>query len=621
MTSLRSLLLLLRIPIALLGVVLFFILYNRFLLDTNLQNLKTSLSILNTATDVGHAEAALLLVNKTLVAEMAKEEIDLKTLANLQYAQGALSSDQRQRRVEDAQTMVSVSTQEQVASRPAFLTTLDGVVTGVQAAFRQVTLLPRQVAGGPASQEINMAQLQKAIRLERLGQLAQAAQGYEGLLATYPNYVGRPLLKLRLGYVYERTQDFDRAGRLYQEALRETRDPKEAEVARQMLEGLLQAKRKGLTAKALEQRLTTLGAGSERQQVAFELGSLLIQLHQLEKAAKTFREGVSAAPEGKLALPCLFKEAWALRTLGRFEEALSRFEEIVRRDPKSSWAVASQSQIAEAYKAMGNYEAAAKTYEQALAKAPDKVTQATLRLQTGWTYLNDLHNKQKAEAYLRRWLTPAYPLRPMESKSKETPPPAPPAPVSITLSLQPDTPIVAWLEKFLPIFSEVFDERLAKYMKSANLTNLTRKFTQEEFRELVVRRVQQQFPGQLSDVSTKIKAEGFVGSGMARIESYTFYVEARVGIRVVNERPYTVVQEIKVAAPNNPIGSLVASEDLRKLLEKRVNEKVEHQTSALKIKRYELYDGYALISVEMKREEGAPGEKEGAPALTPTRTE
>jgi hypothetical protein len=65
-----------------------------------------------------------------------------------------------------------------------------------------------------------------------------------------------------------------------------------------------------------------------------------------------------------------------------------------------------------------------------------------------------------------------------------------------------------------------------------------------------------------------------------------------VGIVVKNERPYTVIHEIQV-------GSISMPEGLRRFLEERVNQAIEAARYPLKIKEYELREGYALISVEL----------------------
>ncbi len=296
--ALRRWLLIFRIPCALFGVFLFFAVYNRFILNTNLQNLKTSLSILDAATGVGQAEAALLLVDQNLVDEMAKENSSEQSVVVLQYAQGVLASTQKQRPAVDAEVLMAILTDDAVENRSGLLKTMDRFVVGAQNGWRKITLVPRQAFSRTTSSQMDMAQLQEAVRLERLGALKEAAEIYEGLLSSYPKYSGRGLLKLRLGYVYQRSHNVGRAKRLFQEGMRESKEITNVEVAQQMLKALDDIRAKEGRAKKLQQRLAALPAGSERQQVAFELGSLFIQLYAFDKAAGFFFLGAVGHPPG-----------------------------------------------------------------------------------------------------------------------------------------------------------------------------------------------------------------------------------------------------------------------------------------------------------------------------------
>ncbi len=561
---------------------------------------------------MGQAETALLLVDQTLTAQMGQEETDLRSVAVLQYAQGTFGSGQIQRPVEDAQAMLAILGEQQAAARPAFLNPLDRLGVGLQNALQKAALLQKQAFSPPAFPEIDEARLQEAARLERLGRLAESAQMYETLLQDYPDYSGRSTLKLRLGYVLQRDQDLNRADQLYREASREGRTLQETQTARQMLENLLGIRSIKKKADQLELRLAKMEAGSERQGAAFKLGSLLIQANDLRKAPDAFREAFLADSEGELALPALFKEGWCLRASGRFEEALARFSELTGRDPKGSWGAASAAQIAEIYKALGDYSAAAEVYERALTQSKDDALTSLLYASAASTYLFDLNNPAKAQLLFRD-MEKRFPASPFSSISERIqelqrkkgavqslagglPFPAAPSPQKpaekTTFSLTEGGPVVNWLEGFLPVFVDVFSDRLAKYMHAVGETELQRRFTEIEFKDLVVRQVQKKFPGQVTDIDTKIRPDGFVGSGNVKLGILRFSVQASVGITVVDEKPHAAIREIK-------IGGIVIPKALQDLLETRVNSAISRGKYPLKVKKYELREGYALISVEL----------------------
>ena len=610
----------LRIIGALGGVALFLNLYNQFILNRNLQNLKTTLGVLNTAAGAGQAEAALLLVDQSVLAQMASAQVDLKMLTTLQYTQGTLGTATLQRPVKDAQMALDTLAEEEALKRAGVLIAADSVVTGLQGLLKQAALLPHRIFRGRLSPEMDAARLEKAIRTERMGLFQEAARMYEALLKEYPRYIERTGLKLRAARVYERLQDFPQAKRLYREVLRETVRPEEASAVQLALGKLGLSRSKATQAKRLEEKLRKTTKAPDRQKVAFELGGVRIELQAWEKAAQAFQEAALAHPGGELDTLSRFKEGWCLRSAGRLEEAFKTFTGLIQEDPKSPWAVAAYSQIAEIYKATGDFAAAAKVYEEQLAKSKDDALTAAILLQVGSTYLFDLNLPRKAQVYYDM-LTLNFPASPFSAKGqalleaealqvasvprRRPPPPAVPAPAAPATQapepflpatgkvLSEDTPVMTWLSEFLPIFVDVFVDRLARYMQLTGVKELTRRYTEEEFRELVVRRVQERFPGKLRDISTKIKPDGFLGSGTLKLGSETFAIRARVGIGVVKERPHAFIREVRV-------GNLTIPDPLLRTLEKRVNSAIDQGDYPLKVKKYELKDGHALISVELE---------------------
>ena len=92
--------------------------------------------------------------------------------------------------------------------------------------------------------------------------------------------------------------------------------------------------------------------------------------------------------------------------------------------------------------------------------------------------------------------------------------------------------------------------------------------------------------------SARIQPEGFTGSGTVRIGILTFSVTAKVGILVSDERPYAKIKEVTV-------GKISVPKALLEMLETRVNATTSQAKYPLKVKRFELREGSALIAVEL----------------------
>ncbi len=274
--------------------------------------------------------------------------------------------------------------------------------------------------------------------------------------------------------------------------------------------------------------------------------------------------------------------------------------------------------MAEVYKATGDYAAAASAYERILGTSKNAALLAAIYAETATLYRYDLRDPAKCQVYFRE-LADAFPASPFSSMEKrllqreaeknihafgEGPSPkigsaegGTAVPPSVPL-LGPGTPLMRWLEDFLPIFVEVFSDRLARYMQVVGQKELTRKFSELEFREQVMRRVREKFPGQLTSIETKIHPAGFVGSGTVHLGILTIPVEAKIGIEVQEERPHAIIRQVRV-------GGIPIPEMLLKILQERVNLKIDKTKSPLRVKKYELKEGYALISVTLVSEGGS----------------
>lgn len=613
-SAVRGWLYLFRVPLALLGVFAFFALYNRFVLDENLQNLRASFEIMDSASEVGQAEAALLLVNQTLTAQMAQPELDLRAAVTLQYSQEALSSSRTERPVDDAQVLVGILQEEKSAARPPVLMTMDGIVSSVQKMIRKASLIPKHTLAKPLAPMVDLVQLEEAARLERQGQIAEAVAIYRRVLELYPEYTGRSTLKLRIGSLLQKIPDFPEAEKAFREALQDARSLEEQALARKMLRQLMSAWG-GLEKKLLqEQKVQQLPMGAARQKAAYELGSSVIRGSDFARAAGLFEESFRADPGGELALPALFKQAWCLRMAGQTEEAFAQFSEIIRLAPNSDWHTAAMLQIAEMYKVSGNFEAAVEMYEKATGLEPDDAALTSIAYAlAGCTYEFDLHEPGKARIYFKD-VGKKFPASPYSTvgrrleklrikkgraeagvTSMARPGGRLPAPVrkqEVSDMFAMGSPLLNWLENFLPLFVSVFNDRLAKYMEAVGETAVARRFTEDEFNELVVRELQRRFPGQVSGIQTKIHSDGFTGSGNVHLGMLKFSVEAKIGIVVEEFKPNALLHYIRV-------GKIELPTPLLKFLQERVNRSIDRKRYPLKVKEYRLNEGYAWISVEL----------------------
>lgn len=151
---------------------------------------------------------------------------------------------------------------------------------------------------------------------------------------------------------------------------------------------------------------------------------------------------------------------------------------------------------------------------------------------------------------------------------------------------------VSWLENSLPVFVQLFSERLYQYMNTARETDIARRFTDQEMKLHVIQRVQEKFSGELSDADAQITPAGIVASGTVRLGLLSYRLLGRIGISLEGEYPHLVIEEIRMG--DQPVPGF-----LLRQIETRVNEAIDHQNHPLRVKEFQLYNGWAYISVEI----------------------
>ena len=154
--------------------------------------------------------------------------------------------------------------------------------------------------------------------------------------------------------------------------------------------------------------------------------------------------------------------------------------------------------------------------------------------------------------------------------------------------------ILAGLELGLPMFVNAFEERLARYMSVVNEKELTKLFTDDDFEVHILKRVQGEFPGALKEPKVKIRSDGFQGSLKMKLsEEMNARLAGRVGIQVVEDRPHVVLYDLKVDEKE-------VSPALLKSLEWSINTMIDGHEFPLKVKRFWMYEGSVMITVEFE---------------------
>ncbi len=193
-------------------------------------------------------------------------------------------------------------------------------------------------------------------------------------------------------------------------------------------------------------------------------------------------------------------------------------------------------------------------------------------------------------AVLARRGLPAGPSRPVLLRPSMPQGSAPDAPL---LAASQKMPAIGWLESAVPRFVEFTLERLAVHMKMAGVERLSRVYSARDFYLMVVKVIEDQSSGYLSDTETEIHPDGIMVNGTVFLSrDFAVKVASRVGIQAVDDKPRVAIEEVRVDGIEVP-------EEMRELLEVRVNQWLERPRYPLKFKGVQLKEGGAWISAEL----------------------
>lgn len=183
-------------------------------------------------------------------------------------------------------------------------------------------------------------------------------------------------------------------------------------------------------------------------------------------------------------------------------------------------------------------------------------------------------------------------VKPESAKPAEKPVPAP-ALVSPADSMQQwiESLLPAILESTLPVFIRVAMDRLDRMLEVAGEKDLSRRFTDTEFRRVVIDTVQAKSGGQISDLSAEIHGDGFHSSGTVNLGNLKLIISATTGIQVVEQRPHILLKELRV-------GSFEISSSTLRLLEKQMNRTIDSQQYPLLVKEFRFNEGWVWMAVE-----------------------
>lgn len=329
-------------------VVIFFIVYNNFLLDKSLAALDVSLQALK----MGETAGASLLLNIDSVNEVTKPDFDESRVAKLDYVGSTIKERST---TEDVGIVLSNLIDEKKKQKMNLVKVLDNATLA----------LKRTTSAGASA----ITAKDKKRRVKELLEEATAAH-YKG--------------------------EFDRAKTLYLEIIDKSGATYYGNIAKALLASLdkqsaILQKRTELTSqlKQLSDKIQILDA-------CLELGKLEMQLFNFPQAIDYFDRILQEPAGPEIAAKAKFYMAWANKQTGNLDKSMVYFEELINESKDEKFITTSRFQVADTLKRKGEFEKAAQMFKDLAQQHSDSKMAPVSLIFSKYTYLFDLNDTEKA---------------------------------------------------------------------------------------------------------------------------------------------------------------------------------------------------------------------------------
>ncbi|MDD5583759.1 MAG: tetratricopeptide repeat protein [Candidatus Omnitrophica bacterium] len=203
--------------------IVFFVSYNRYLLDRSLTNLKVSLKSLEKTTDVREVGKIKDILDETFLLEITKDDLDVATLVKIELSSETLGKSFKNDQIRDVNYLLKDVVKKKEEKRNPFLAALDSFFTSIfpQKRSENITVIKRHITRltrvlpsytGDALQEKCLEIARLYIRTKDWG---NARTFFDRAALINPDNQLGVKAKLYLGFVYKFEGDYARAGEIF----------------------------------------------------------------------------------------------------------------------------------------------------------------------------------------------------------------------------------------------------------------------------------------------------------------------------------------------------------------------------------------------------------------------
>ncbi|MFA5008228.1 MAG: tetratricopeptide repeat protein [Candidatus Omnitrophota bacterium] len=478
----------------------FFIFYNTFLIDNSLETLKFSLDQTALAYAPSDLNGVDLLLNQAIMNEVTAEKMNNVNVGNLEYVRNAITQGKNYKVIDNMKISLNTVIDEKQKSRGWWLVFLDNANRQIKQFFTDLTNRIRAFfgpKGEEVSEKIDEKLLAQAQQLENEGKLSDALAKYEQFIKKYSSSAQTPIIKIRLANVYQRLKNYGKAQNLYKEVMRAQAGKKEAYIARMLLVNLQQRDKFIKQESTLLAKLTELKEtdNEEKQKVLYQLGTVNLQLLDMEEAQKFFKRAVSVNPNSELGQKSRFNSAWVNKEEKKMGVSAEEFRKILAEaKPGSPLAMDARYQLADLLHKQGRFQEAIDLYVKLANDYKGDPVASLCLFQAAASYMYDLNDDAKAQELFGR-LSKEYSNSPYAKY------------------LSPKNPIGMFLTYLAPRATRVITWRagglLALTGYAGEISKFVLVFEESQFNKGFARWIRQELPDTVGNIYVDIKGSSW----------------------------------------------------------------------------------------------------------------
>jgi len=427
-----------RSVVPILILVVFFVIYNHFLLDNSIERIRTALADVSQEDTWFASENASFLLQDLLVSEIGRSDVNLERVIVSDAFSKVMMSERLDSQKPDTEFLLQNLLSSYEKERSPVLRFVDQCNLWLKEQLYHIeqfwgylfsaSSIRKQIIR--SGEEGQLKILKRAREFELNWEFDKAAQAYQLFLNRFPNYPKRDLIQLYLASVYLRSHEYGLAQEILSEIDLSKSSSHVTTLAKALHQKLSEMKKmarektqlaqeieylkkmpaqEGLEAASLPQRdaggilgrlqeRQSSGGGADLVSKLFNYGLLSLYLFDLQDAQNTFQELIELNPPPDVEKHVKWLQGWVALLQNNYVESRRLMRELLERYPQDKFGELSMFVLASIAEQTKQYETAIKDYQALVKKTASQDVSFLLTYRTGNVYLYGLKDVTKAQA-------------------------------------------------------------------------------------------------------------------------------------------------------------------------------------------------------------------------------